>query len=144
MVTTVAAEQVPAADVRVLQSAVAQLPEGSQVRILLDTLARALDRGVGAALLEQDRQMTPNEAADLLGMSRPHLLTFMDAGALAFTRVGSHRRIAASDLAGFAARREAAGKFVAEATTGTSQTDARMIAQMAPVTPEALAELDDL
>jgi len=144
MVTTIAAKQAPAADVQVLESAAAQLPESSQVRVLLDTLARALGRGVGAALLEQDTQMSPNEAADLLGMSRPHLLTFMDAGALKFTRVGSHRRIAASDLADFAARREAAGKFVAEAKTGAAQTDARMIEKMAPVTEEALAELDDL
>lgn len=144
MVTTVAAEQVPAVDIQVLESAAAQLTEGSQVRVLLDTLARALGRGVGAALLEQDHQVTPNEAADLLGMSRPHLLTFLDAGALAFTRVGSHRRIGASDLADFAARREAAGKFLAEAKTGAAQTDAHMISKMAPVTPEALAELDAL
>lgn len=144
MVTTVAARKVQAAEVQVVQNAAEQLPAGSDVRVLLDTLARALGRGVGVALLEQDMQLSPNEAAQLLGMSRPHLLTFMDAGALAFTWVGSHRRIAASDLADFAKRREDAGKFVAEAVTTSAQTDKRAIAKTTELTDEALAELDNL
>lgn len=144
MVTTIAAGKVQAAEVEALHDAAAQLPTGSQVRVMLDTLANALGRGVGAALLEQDTLLTPNQAAEVLGMSRPHLLTFMKAGALPYTMVGTHHRIAAGDLAAFAERRAAASKMVAEASATATQADQRTLAKMAPVPEAALAELDQL
>lgn len=144
MLTSIAPGETAQQEIAVLRAATERLPEGSSLRTLLDTLAATLGRGAGAAVLEQDAHYTPNQAAELLGMSRPHLLSFMDGGALAFTRVGTHRRIAATDLVDFAERRHAAGKFVAEALGNPTRLDAAAIAEAAPISDAALAELDRL
>lgn len=44
---------------------------------------------------------TPNEAAALLGVSRPTVYKYMDDDRLEFVRVGKHRRIPALALARF-------------------------------------------
>lgn len=144
MVTTIAPGTAQSHDLDVLHRAVQELEPQSPVRELLNTLAQTLGRGVGLALLEQDRELTPNEAAALLSMSRPHLLSFMDAGALEFTRVGTHRRIRMSDLLDFDARRKHASKVVAETTARSAAAQELHLDEVAPISDEAMAELDQL
>lgn len=121
-----------------------QLPPDSAAFELLQKIITALGRGTGVAVLEQDKELTPNQAAELVGVSRPHLLTFMDAGALAFTRVGTHRRIKVSDLLEFNERRQGAYKAVAEARANAAAAAARHVEQAAPLSAEALDQLDQL
>ena len=144
MLTSIAPGVTALKDCTELRAATDRLETDSALRPILDAIAATLERGAGVAVLELDAQFTPNQAAELLGMSRPHLLSFMDGGALAFTRVGSHRRIAAADLVDFAKRRLAAGKFVAEALGNPARLDAAAIAEVAPISDAALAELDRL
>ncbi len=73
------------------------------------------------AVLGQDAQLSPNKAADMIGVSRAFLLGFMKGGALKFTTVGTHQRIALSDLLEFNERRLAAGKLVAEASANSKR-----------------------
>lgn len=145
MVTTVS----PSSDVQhdfdvVMDVAKQQLPTGSAALALLQSITTALGRGAGVAVVEQDKNLTPNQAADLIGISRPHLLTFMDAGALAFTRVGSHRRIKVSDLLEFNARRQDARTLVSEARANASACEARHLDDAAPLSSDTLTELDSL
>ena len=55
-------------------------------------------------------ELSTQEAADLLGLSRQHIVRLVDAGKLPVrvTRAGAHRRIAATDVLRFKAKREAA------------------------------------
>lgn len=87
----------------------------SPVSILLRRLMTVTDHGVDVSMLTNDTEVSPNEAAKLLKMSRPHLLTFLDSGVLPFARVGTHRRIKMSDLLGFMHEREAGAAMVAAA-----------------------------
>lgn len=71
----------PAAAVVVLSQVLAQMAEGKVV-----------------ALVPIGAQLTTQQAADLLGVSRPFLVSEMKRGRLAFEKIGTHRRIAYSEL----------------------------------------------
>lgn len=145
MLTTVKPQTAVQNDAHVvLELAKAAIPTDSAVLELLQNLVTTLAEGQDAVLTGTGAELTPNQAAEMVGMSRPHLLSFMNSGALAFTYVGTHRRIKVADLIDFNERRQAARKVVAEARTNTTAAQARHIDEVAPISDEALAELDEL
>ena len=90
--------------------------------MFLQNVLAATARGADIGLVAEDAELTPNQAAEILKMSRPHLLSFMDRGDLAFHRVGSHRRIKMADLREFMAAREAGAEIVANAMSRSGST----------------------
>ncbi len=50
------------------------------------------------AVLAEDAEISPEDAATILGISRPLVRRRMDAGRLPFRRVGTHRRLRLSDV----------------------------------------------
>jgi excisionase family DNA binding protein len=50
------------------------------------------------ALLTEDAEISPEDAAMILGISRPLVRRRMDVGELPFRRVGTHRRIRLADV----------------------------------------------
>lgn len=50
------------------------------------------------ALLADDAELSPEDAAAILGISRPLVRRRMDAGVLPFRRVGAHRRLRLADV----------------------------------------------
>jgi excisionase family DNA binding protein len=71
------------------------------------------------AVLEEERELTPNEASEILGMSRPLVVRRMDAGDLPFRYVGAHRRCRLSDVLTFKIK-EAERQKVVEAMAADS------------------------
>lgn len=67
-----------------------------------------LDRAEAIDLLDrlQPRAevLTSQEAADLLGVSRPHLAKLLDRGEIPSHKVGTHRRVLRADVEVFAAQ----------------------------------------
>lgn len=49
-------------------------------------------------LLKSEAEISPENAAEILGISRPLVYQRMDAGRLPFRQVGTHRRIRAADV----------------------------------------------
>jgi hypothetical protein len=65
---------------------------------LIEALLDHLYRGQRVAVLSEDQEVTPNEAAVTLGMSRPLVVHRMEVGDLPFRLVGKHRRARLKDV----------------------------------------------
>lgn len=72
---------------------------------LLRDIVRNLENGRSLVLMPEERQLTTQRAAELLGMSRPYLIRLLDAGEMPYHLVGKHRRIALRDVLAYAKRR---------------------------------------
>jgi excisionase family DNA binding protein len=81
-----------------------ELPDS--VYRLLKEIARNMQMGRAIVLIPENQQLTTQRAADLLGVSRPHLIKLLVAGELAYHRTGSHRRIYLKDLVAYQKRRD--------------------------------------
>ena len=88
-------------------------PRGDEIVIphsLYDVLVRAarqLSQGRAVALVPAGRDLTTQEAADLLNVSRPFLIRLLEQGELPHTFAGSHRRVKLSDVLAYRDKRSA-------------------------------------
>jgi excisionase family DNA binding protein len=62
--------------------------------------------GRAVVLIPENQQLTTQRAADLLGVSRPHLVKLLEAGGLPYHKAGGHRRIFLKDLVAYRKRRD--------------------------------------
>jgi hypothetical protein len=74
---------------------------------LLETALGHLLQGERVAVLAEDQELSPNDAADILGISRPLVVHRMDVGDLPFRYVGKHRRAKLKDVLALKTRIEA-------------------------------------
>ena len=88
-------------------------------RFVLEALSEVAN-GNAVRLLQIRRELTTHEAAELLNVSRTHLIGILEKGVMPFRLVGSHRRIALTDLLAYkektdVQRKEALDAIAAEA-----------------------------
>lgn len=82
---------------------------------LVDSLIGVIERttelllaGKQVRVIEDDEAMTTQEAADLLNVSRPHLVKLLETGQIAqLPKVGRHRRVARSAVLKYKRTRDA-------------------------------------
>ena len=56
---------------------------------VMDTLAH----GQGVTVIPSEAQLTTQQAAEMLNVSRPYLIGLLESGKIEYTKVGRHRRI---------------------------------------------------
>lgn len=67
---------------------------------------RHIGNGDAVILVPVSQMLTPQQAADILNVSRPFLIGLLSKGAIPSVLAGRHRRIKAEDLFGFKDRRD--------------------------------------
>ena len=92
----------------------------------LEQVANALANGNGVTVAPYGMQLTTQEAADFLGISRPTLVKLLETGEIAFELRGRHRRVTLRDVVDYQARfrvdRRAALDDLARAGQGSKLT----------------------
>lgn len=84
-----------------------QLDDGQMLTLpkaatrLLSHLLTEMAHGNAVTIIPIHAEMTTQEAADYLNVSRPYLVKMLESGAVPYHKVGSHRRIRFLDLKAF-------------------------------------------
>ena len=65
---------------------------------LLHYIVSLMADGKSITLIPSDSEVSTQEAAELLNVSRPHIVKLLERGEIPYKKVGSHRRILLKDL----------------------------------------------
>jgi excisionase family DNA binding protein len=96
-----------------------ELPES--VYEVLVRVVREMDRGNGITIIPVHAELTTQQAAELLNVSRPYLVGLLKEGAIPFHEVGRHRRIRVDDLLAYKGRRDADRRRLLQKMTAEAQ-----------------------
>lgn len=83
----------------------------SAVQMLMDILVN-ISQGNAVQIVPVHAELTTQQAADILMVSRPYLVKLLDEKKIEHRKVGSHRRIRYNDLLTFKEQEERARKAV--------------------------------
>jgi excisionase family DNA binding protein len=95
------------------------VPRGA-VELLARVLAH-MAAGQGVSVVPAHAELTTQQAAELLNVSRPFLIGLLDEGEIEYRRVGKHRRIKAASLMAYMARDDRERREAADELTRLNQ-----------------------
>ena len=92
----------------------------SAVRLLKEILDH-MAHGNGVALTPLHAKLTTRQAADLLQVSRTHLVQLLDEGRIPCRKVGAHRRVRARDILDYRRETESRRRKALDELTAVDQ-----------------------
>ena len=96
-----------------------ELPTSSLT--LLVSILGELAAGNAVQVVPVHAELTTQEAANILNVSRPHMVKLLEEGELPFHKTGRHRRVLFADLMGYKNRRDSASSRAMQELADQSQ-----------------------
>ena len=102
-------------------------PDGTEIDLpasLFDILDRAvtgLIDGEAVAIVPIHQELTTQQAANILNVSRQYFVTLLDGGKIRFSKTGTHRRIKFGDLMAYKEHRDTKRREGLDALTRMSE-----------------------
>lgn len=87
-------------------------PQGEEVVLppavsqALRQLVHLLAQDQSVAVVSVEQELTTQQAAELLNVSRPYLIRLLEEGKIPFTKTGTHRRVRLADVLAYKQRRD--------------------------------------
>lgn len=92
-----------------------------QALALLRDLLVEMAQGNAVTIVPTHAELTTQEAANLLNVSRPHLVKLLEGGDIPFSKAGTHRRIRYQDLMTYREQRMQESKNSLDELTAQAQ-----------------------
>ncbi len=90
------------------------------LNLLMEMLSQ-LASGNAVTIVPVHAELTTQQAADILNVSRPHLVSLLEGGMIPYKRVGSHRRIRFEDLMAYRRKDEEKRRAVLDELASEAQ-----------------------
>ncbi|MBD2237874.1 helix-turn-helix domain-containing protein [Aulosira sp. FACHB-113] len=88
---------------------------------VLRQVAQAMASGKNVSIVTYNPELTTQQAADLLNVSRPHLIKLLEQGELPYIMVGTHRRVKFEDLTKYKQERDSKRRQLLDELIAESQ-----------------------
>jgi excisionase family DNA binding protein len=92
-----------------------------EAAVLLAQVLGYLASGEGVTVMPESAELTTQQAAEFLNVSRPYLIKLLETGKIPFRLVGTHRRVRFRDLREYKNRDDLERRRAADDLTGLSQ-----------------------
>lgn len=87
----------------------------------LTTILDLMAQGKAISIIPSDTEVTTQQAADMLNVSRPYVVKLIEQGEISHHMVGTHRRIKLEDLEAYKSKMEKKRSMALEELTKQSQ-----------------------
>nr|WP_128794118.1 helix-turn-helix domain-containing protein [Corallococcus coralloides] len=93
----------------------------TEVLVLMQRMLAILASGDAVTVVPVHKELTTQQAANLLNVSRQHLVQLLDEGRIPFHRTGTHRRVYCKDVLEYRSRQKADRRSQLDAMMRESQ-----------------------